>query len=146
MPELPEVEITRRRIVPHVVGRTIASVATTRDSAFFLTRPQLLRRRLPGRRIEAVDRIGKYLLAGLAGGERLLLHLGMTGQIFVAGVPGVRLLSAERGSSLLPEDQGDAFRPDVHTHLRLRFDDGGPELVFRDVRKLGKVQLLDAGA
>ena len=37
------------------------------------------------------------------------------------------------------------FEPDAHTHLRLAFDDGGPEVFFRDVRKFGKVLLLDAG-
>src|SRR5262245_61154961 len=110
MPELSEVEITRRRIVPHVVGRTIASVATTRDSAFFLTRSHVLCRRLAGCRIDILDRIGKYLLAGLIGGERLLLHLGMIGQIFVVGVPGVRLLFVERGSNLPPKNQGEAFQ------------------------------------
>jgi formamidopyrimidine-DNA glycosylase len=145
MPELPEVEITRRRIEAHVLGRRIAVVETTRDSAFFLTRPAVLRRRLRGRRLTALNRLGKYLLARLDGGERLLLHLGMTGQIFVAGVPSVRLLSADRGGALEPGDQTDGFRSDAHTHLRLRFADRGPDLVFRDVRKLGKVQLLAAG-
>ena len=48
-------------------------------------------RRLPGRRFELVERIGKYLLARLDNGDRLLLHLGMTGQIFGSGIASVRL-------------------------------------------------------
>ena len=42
MPELPEVEVTRQRIAPLLVGRRIARVRTTRDSYFFLTRPARL--------------------------------------------------------------------------------------------------------
>ena len=96
VPELPEVEVTRRQLEPLLVGRRVARVVTTVPSYFFLTPPAVLRRRLPGRRFDALDRVGKYLLARLDNGERLLLHLGMTGQIFGAGVPGVRLLSSTR--------------------------------------------------
>jgi formamidopyrimidine-DNA glycosylase len=142
VPELPEVEVTRRQLEPLLVGRRVERVFTTVPSYFFLTPPALLRRRLRGRRFEAIGRVGKYLLAYLDDGERLLLHLGMTGQIFGAGVPGVRLLSSTASDSLTPEQQLQAFRPDRHTHLRLRFDDRGPDLFFRDARKFGKVQLL----
>jgi formamidopyrimidine-DNA glycosylase len=145
MPELPEVEITRRRLEPLLVGRTVAGVETTPDSYVFLTPPATLRRKLPGRRVLCLERAGKYLLAGLDGGERLLVHLGMTGQLFAAGASSVRLLSSTAGASLTPERQATGFRPDAHTHLRLRFADGGPDVFFRDVRKLGKVQLLRPG-
>ena len=146
MPELPEVEITRRQIAPLLVGRTVAAVVTTASSPFFLTSPGTLRRRLSGRRFERLDRIGKYLLAGLDGGARLLLHLGMTGQVFAAGVRSLRLLSSTRGGALTPEGQAGGFVPDRHTHLRLHFDDGGPDVFFRDVRKFGRVELLAPGA
>ena len=142
MPELPEVEVTRRQLEPLLVGRRVARVHTTLPSYFFLTPPAELRRRLRARRFEAVDRIGKYLVARLDNGDRLLLHLGMTGQIFGSGVASVRLLSSAAGASLSPEAQLEAFRPDRHTHLRLRFDDGGPDVFFRDARKFGKVQLM----
>jgi formamidopyrimidine-DNA glycosylase len=145
MPELPEVEVTRRQLAPLLVGRTVAAVSTGADSYFFLTPPAELRRRLPRRRFEALDRVGKYLLARLDSGERLLLHLGMTGQLFGAGASSVRLMSATAGAALTPQQQGQRFRPDRHTHLRLRFADGGPDVFFRDVRKFGKVQLLGEG-
>lgn len=145
MPELPEVEVTRRKLAPLVVGRRVARVFTTAPSYFFLTPPARLKRGLVGRRIDALDRLGKYLVARLDGGDRLLLHLGMTGQLFGAGVPSVRLLSSTRGAALRPEEQVEAFRPDRHTHLRLRFDDGGPDVFFRDARKFGKVQLMRPG-
>jgi formamidopyrimidine-DNA glycosylase len=145
VPELPEVEVTRRQLEPLLVGRRVRRVVTTVPSYFFLTPPAVLRRRLPGRRFEAIGRVGKYLLARLDDGERLLLHLGMTGQIFGAGVPGVRLLSSAASASLTPEQQALEFRPDRHTHLRLRFEDGGPDVFFRDARKFGKVQLMGPG-
>jgi formamidopyrimidine-DNA glycosylase len=120
VPELPEVEVTRRELEPLLVGRTIARVLTRRSSYFFLTPPRRLARRLAGRRVLALDRVGKYLLARLDDGARLLMHLGMTGQIGAAPL-------------------------DRHTHLRLGFDDGGPEVRFHDVRRFGKVQLLEPG-
>ena len=144
MPELPEVEVTRRRIAPLLVGRRVARVHTSRPSYFFLTPPARLRRGLEGRELGALARVGKYLLAEIEGGSRLLLHLGMTGQLFADGVASVRLLSASRRASVAPEAQR-RFEPDRHTHLRFEFADRGPAVLFRDVRKFGKVQLLAPG-
>ena len=144
MPELPEVEVTRRQIEPFLVGRTVERLRTTPRSYFFLTPPARLRRALEGRQVVDLERRGKYLVAGIEGGCRLLLHLGMTGQLFSAGVTSVRLLSATARASLAPEEQAE-FRPDAHTHLRISFADDGPDVFFRDVRKFGKVQLLAAG-
>ena len=122
VPELPEVEVTRRRLAPRLVGRTIAEARTTGPSYFFLTPPARLARGLCGRRVDRLQRVGKYLVATLDDGQRLLLHLGMTGDL---------------GTT--------RERPDVHTHLLLRFDDRGPDVAFRDVRKFGKAQLLGPG-
>lgn len=147
VPELPEVEVTRRELAPKLLGRSIASVHTTSPSYFFLTPPARLKKLLTGRRAEELKRIGKYLLLELDDGSRVLLHLGMTGQLFFSGEPSVRLLSALRGVSLSPEQQAHArFIPDVHTHLVLHFADDGQQLYFRDVRKFGKVEWLAPGA
>ena len=144
MPELPEVETTRRCITPLLVGRRIERVETTAESYFFLTPPEKLRRRLEGRRIERLDRVGKYLVAGFGGGARLLLHLGMTGQLFSSEATSVRLLSATARAALTPGAQR-SFEPDEHTHLQLTMEGVGPRVFFRDVRKFGKVQWLEAG-
>ena len=144
MPELPEVEVTRRRLAPLLVGRRIAKVHTTGPSYFFLTPPRKLARELVGARIASLERVGKYLLAGLDDGRRLLLHLGMTGQLFAEHASSVRLLSAAARASLSPEAQV-AFEPDAHTHLAFEFEDGPPRVFFRDVRKFGKVRLLAPG-
>ena len=99
MPELPEVETTRRRIAPLLVGKRIEGLVTTRPSYFFLTPPAELRRSLVGRKIEALDRFGKYLVLGLESEDRVLLHLGMTGQLFSSEATSVRLLSATARAS-----------------------------------------------
>ena len=144
MPELPEVEVTRRRIAPLLLERRIRSLRTTRPSYFFVTPPARLRRGLVGRVAEALDRRGKYLVIELDDGARLVLHLGMTGQLFSSTATSARLLSGGRAS--LTRDAQTHFRPDAHTHLRFEFEDGGPEVYFRDVRKFGKVLLLPKGA
>jgi formamidopyrimidine-DNA glycosylase len=145
MPELPEVEVTRRQIEPLLVGRTIADVITTKPSYFFVTPPRRLVRGLRGRRIERLVRLGKYLLGELDDRARVLLHLGMTGQLFAAGVSSPRLLSSAAQAALRPEQQTSGFVADAHTHLRLLFADRGPAVFFRDTRKFGKLQLLAEG-
>jgi len=144
MPELPEVEVTRRVLSPLLVGRVIRDVAVSKPSYFFLSPPALLRRALPGKSVGELNRIGKYLLADLSDGSRLLLHLGMTGQLFSSEAVSPRLLSSTARSSLSPEAQ-PGFRADLHTHMHFRFEDGGPDIFFRDVRKFGKVRLLGPG-
>lgn len=141
MPELPEVEVTRRELAPVLVGRRIVCVHVGKPSYFFLTPPKQLQERLAGRTVRELARHGKYLRALLDSGETLVLHLGMTGQLFAAGAHSPRLLSSAARATLAPEDQ-TSFKPDKHTHLRLEFADGGPDVVFRDVRKFGKVLLL----
>lgn len=144
MPELPEVETTRRRIAPLLVGKRVRALGTTRPSYFFITPPDQLRQRVEGRRIDALHRQGKYLVAQLDDASRLLLHLGMTGQLFSSEATSVRLLSATARASLPPEGQR-SFEPDEHTHLRIQTDAKGPAVFFRDVRKFGKVQWLAPG-
>ena len=144
MPELPEVEVTRRRIGKLLVGRKIARLVTTKPSYFFLTSPRKLQAELAGRTVQKLDRHGKYLLARLDSGATLLLHLGMTGQLFGEGARSIRLLRApDRRSKATEKPRG--FEPDEHTHLQVEFADLGPRVFFRDVRKFGKVLLVQAG-
>ena len=144
MPELPEVEVTRRLIEPMLVGRRISAVRTTRDSYFFLTKPASLRRHLVGRGIVEIVRRGKYLLASLDDGKGLLMHLGMTGQLFYGAQANRRLRAGGRGAAAASREPRP-FTADEHTHVTLCFEDGGPEVFFRDVRKFGKVRILARG-
>lgn len=151
MPELPEVEITRRCIEPWLLHRKIARVRTTPASYFFLTPPQKIARRLRGRSVNTFVRHGKYLIAHLDDGSRLVLHLGMTGQLFVEQARSSRLSTAAKPSARARRrDQHDGnsglqHRADSHTHLQIEFVDAGPKIFFRDVRKFGKVHWLAAG-
>lgn len=81
MPELPEVETTRRGIVGHCVGKKVDRVVV-RDGRLRWPVPQALVRQLPGQIIEAVERRGKYLLLRTQAGT-LLMHLGMSGSLHV---------------------------------------------------------------
>ena len=141
MPELPEVEVTRRSLLPFLVGRPVARVKTTRPSYVFVTPPDRIRKALQGRTVQGIDRLGKYLLLRLDDGNSFVIHLGMTGQLFSAMATSPRLLSATARSSLPPEEQL-RFKPDPHTHMVFSFDDEGPDVYFRDVRKFGKLFLL----
>ncbi|GAA0682645.1 bifunctional DNA-formamidopyrimidine glycosylase/DNA-(apurinic or apyrimidinic site) lyase [Dyella marensis] len=81
MPELPEVETTRRGIAPHLIGRRITSVVLRRPDLRWPIPPEI-GELLPGQRIEDVERRAKYLLLHTAVGSALL-HLGMTGVLRV---------------------------------------------------------------
>src|SRR5678815_4481666 len=81
MPELPEVETTRRGLEPHVVGRAIERVVLRRPDLRWPI-PAEVATRLPGQRITAIRRRAKYLLLDTAGGSALL-HLGMSGSLRV---------------------------------------------------------------
>ena len=143
MPELPEVEVTMRAIGPLLIGQTIERLQTTPPSYFFVTPPKALVKAVEGRTVDALVRKGKYIVAQLDDGSRLLLHLGMTGQLFGSGVSSLRLLSSTARSALDPNEQ-PIFRPDKHTHLVFHLS-SNDQLFFRDVRKFGKVQHIPSG-
>jgi formamidopyrimidine-DNA glycosylase len=80
MPELPEVEVTRRGLVPHVVGRVISRVEI-REPRLRWPIPAAVRS-LTGRTVRAISRRGKYLLVDCGDGH-LIVHLGMSGSLRV---------------------------------------------------------------
>jgi formamidopyrimidine-DNA glycosylase len=89
VPELPEVEVVRRGLQQHVVGRTITAVRVAHPRA--VRRHEAgagdLTARLSGVRIEGTGRRGKYLWLLLDTGEALVVHLGMSGQMLIGSVP-----------------------------------------------------------
>ncbi|MDI3262513.1 MAG: bifunctional DNA-formamidopyrimidine glycosylase/DNA-(apurinic or apyrimidinic site) lyase [Fulvimonas sp.] len=118
MPELPEVETTRRGLAPHLLGRRIVTV-TLRRSDLRWPIPREVSERLPGQRIEAVERRAKYLLLHTAAGSALL-HLGMSGLLRV-----------------LPPDTP----PGPHDHVDIALEAGADAaarvLRFTDPRRFG---------
>jgi formamidopyrimidine-DNA glycosylase len=120
MPELPEVETVMRGLRQRLEGRTIVrAVAHRPDLRWPL--PQGLQNRLTGARVTGFRRRGKYILMRLAGGESLLLHLGMSGRI---------VMTPLRPNQTAP-----------HEHLVLETDDGW-RLGFIDPRRFGSVDLV----
>jgi formamidopyrimidine-DNA glycosylase len=121
VPELPEVETIRRGLAPHLCGRAIRRVVV-RDRRLRWPVPRGFERRLAGRTIRSVDRRGKYLLLELDSGDRVILHLGMTGRITLVA-PG---LAARK-----------------HDHLDLELS-GELVLRFNDARRFGAALLWPA--
>jgi formamidopyrimidine-DNA glycosylase len=122
MPELPEVETTRRGIAPVAVGHRVAALIIY-DRRLRWPVPPGLERRVAGRRIDAVDRRSKYLLFRV-GTDTLLLHLGMTGSL--------------RAFTHAPA-RG------AHDHFDLVLD-SGVTLRYRDPRRFGALLWLSAPA
>jgi len=135
MPELPEVETVVRGLRTVLPGRRIVSIRLGKTD--FMDDPAILERHLPGQRIEAVERYGKFVLLRLVSATKahglqsdgrqrysLLVHLGMTGNL-----------------SLRPA--AEPLRP--HTHACFALDDGR-ELRYTDPRRFGRLALLSEDA
>ncbi|MGH9713495.1 MAG: bifunctional DNA-formamidopyrimidine glycosylase/DNA-(apurinic or apyrimidinic site) lyase [Candidatus Acidiferrales bacterium] len=133
MPELPEVETVARGLRAVLPGRRILEVRLGKTD--FIDDPAAIERELPGTRIAAVRRFGKFLLLDLertdetgsnGSGARfsLQIHLGMTGQI-VTCPPDARIIP--------------------HTHVFFALDDGR-ELRYTDIRRFGRIRILANGA
>jgi len=139
MPELPEVETVVRGLRATLPGRRILAVRLGKTD--FIDDPAALGERLPGRRIGAVERIGKFIRVELApetgaahptqshaheadGRLHLLVHLGMTG----------RLAVRSPDEPVVP-----------HTHGFFELDDG-QELRYTDIRRFGRILLVSASA
>jgi formamidopyrimidine-DNA glycosylase len=127
MPELPEVETIVRGLRTVLPGRTILSVRLGKTD--FIEDPVALAELLPGRRIETVERLGKFIQLQLSAGAgakstarqlSLIVHLGMTGWL------GVRR-------------QDDPVAP--HTHAFFELEDGR-ELRYTDIRRFGQMRLV----
>ena len=117
MPELPEVETIRRDLQPRLAGRTLVRVRIHPGAERLAVTdpPRELERQLAGRRIEALDRHGKYLLACLDDGRTWVLHLRMTGSLVHA--PGDAAAGRfERARVDL--DDGRVAAPQRHAEVR----------------------------
>jgi formamidopyrimidine-DNA glycosylase len=122
MPELPEVETTRRGLLPHVKGRRIQDVVV-RNASLRWPVPDDIRNRVRGERIRDIRRRAKYLLFDVGKGH-LLVHLGMSG----------RLTLVPRGTP-----------PRKHDHVDVLLE-GDRTLRLTDPRRFGAVLWLEAPA
>ena len=115
MPELPEVETTRRGLEPHLIGQRIQT-AIVRHAGLRHPVPETLAKILPGFTLHSIERRGKYLLLDCGEGW-LILHLGMSGSL--------RILPA-------------TTPPEKHDHFDLVLA-SGQCMRLRDPRRFGAI-------
>jgi formamidopyrimidine-DNA glycosylase len=120
MPELPEVETVVRALRQPLIGRTISGMRNDWPRHIGTPSPDEMKARIQGCQIQAINRRAKYLVFSLTQGETLIAHLKMSGHLAVV-------------DANQPEDKH------VHTVFEL---DNGKELRFRDIRKFGRVYLV----
>lgn len=127
MPELPEVETVRRGLLPVMEGHVILSAQVNRPDLRWPF-PTDMAKRLTGKRVLALRRRSKYILADLDSGETLLIHLGMSGRMLISGA-----------------QVGDFHHahpaPAKHDHVVLDMG-GGARVTFNDARRFGAMDLL----
>lgn len=123
MPELPEVESVGRALRDHLTGRRLTGLEVAFPGVLGQS-AAATRRALVGKALRRVHRHGKYLVVTFGDGGKaahLMIHLRMTGQIFIL----------------------DGYLPDKHVHLSFDFE--GLPVHYRDIRKFGRLTLVEDG-
>ena len=117
MPELPEVETIRNELEPHVIGRTVKGLSFPWEGIVRQPSLEEFCARLIGQRITGLGRRGKYLIFRLSGRQALVIHLKMTGSLWLK-------------------------EPEKFVRAIIHLDDG-TNIYFRDPRKFGIMWLTD---
>ena len=120
MPELPEVETIKRVIEPQIQGRSIENIFIRQPAVIAHPAAEEFHSQLIGQIISRMERRGKFLVFLLDSGDRMILHLRMTGCL---------LLTSE------------AFPEEPHTHLTFQLT-GGRQLRYSDTRRFGRFWFL----
>ena len=124
MPELPEVETVRRGLSPVAEGAVIVRADIRRPDLRFPF-PDAFAKRLAGRRIMALRRRAKFLLADLSSGETLIMHLGMSGSF--------RIADQAIAEAAFHVPRGKSAK---HDHVVFHLD-GGAQIIYNDPRRFG---------
>jgi len=124
MPELPEVETVKNVLKPHLVGRKISAAVVNNGAVIARPAAEKFAECVQGRIFSDFTRRGKFLTLHFFGGDRIVLHLRMTGSLTIE-----------------PKD----VPCEKHTHLIFRLDDGN-ELRYEDTRRFGKFWYIENGA
>lgn len=123
MPELPEVETIVRQLRPQIVGQIIRQVDIRRPGQWKRNDVTDVTLRMTGRRFSATNRRAKFILCEMDDGQRLIIHLRMSGKLLLA----------------------DSYRPiDRYSRIIWCFENGN-SLQFNDTRALGTLELLFPG-
>lgn len=119
MPELPEVEVIRQGLSPHLLGRRIIAWRCSNKKLRLPMPRKALTSWVESEEVVAVERRAKYILIRLANGAAVIFHLGMTGRLGLFPVRSPRV---------------------KHDHVRLLLDNN-LELRFNDARRFGSIQV-----
>lgn len=122
MPELPEVETIRRVLEPQMKGLKISGITANRMDVIAYPASEIFCANVREQTISAVDRRGKYLIILLESGDRIILHLRMTGCLLVT-----------------PPD----YPQEKHTHMIFHLSSGN-ELRFSDTRRFGRFWMISS--
>lgn len=120
MPELPEVEVSRRGLIPHLLNRKISRINVGSKNLRLPIPRQQLAQFIQDQTITAINRRGKYLVFSCHNQAVILVHLGMTGRLGI--FPG-------------------QSPPAVHDHLVFHLDNG-MEMRYNDSRRFGCIQVM----
>ena len=120
MPELPEVETIRRQLRTEIVSQTVLRAGSHQSQKF------LPARKTRGRRFIGLSRRGKYLIGEFDNETELIIHLGMTGQLLI--------------------DKNEKFSKNLVQYCRAWWSlANGKTVVFRDVRRFGRIAVVEKG-
>ena len=134
MPELPEVETVRRGLHPHLEGKRLVSVTLNRADLRFPF-PAGMVERLTGARIISLSRRAKFLVAETDRGEKLVMHLGMSGRFSIH----------EAGQGVAEPGDFEHARLTTPKHDHVEFvTEAGTRIVFNDPRRFGYMQIFTA--
>lgn len=122
MPEMPEVEIIKRIIEPQITGQSILAVTINNTQVIASHDEQLFTRLLTGQTVKSMSRRGKFLTIHFESGDRIVIHLRMTGQLLVT-----------------PAD----YPAEKHTHFIAELA-GGSQIRYIDIRRFGRFWYLKA--
>ena len=132
MPELPEVETVKRGLAPVMEGQVFGRVTLNRANLRFPFDPKF-KERLEGQTLTKLSRRAKFLQAELSSGDRLFMHLGMSGRFTIDETPQGHYVHETGGSA-------------KHDHVVFEMQDaagkGGARITYNDTRRFGFMELV----
>lgn len=130
MPELPEVETVRRGLAPVMEGFVFEQVTLNRPDLRFPFDPDFVAR-LEGQKLERLGRRAKFMIAELSSGDRLFMHLGMSGRFTID----------ERIQGEFVHNHDTNPKHD-HVHFMMS---SGSRITYNDTRRFGFMELIEPG-
>ena len=134
MPELPEVEVVRRSLSDFIPGSKINKVHIFNSNLRFKISKNF-KKNIENQKISSITRRAKFLLINLKNKKVILIHLGMTGKIFIIN-------KKEKSTSVTSFYFNKKFKK-KHNHFIIHLNNS-IDLIYNDVRKFGFVKVLDS--